>query len=159
MWDGWSNYSAGLEDYSSPRKSEELRQQFLSDGTVGIALYCDLNEKPQAGLQLIESRHFTDSIISSPLITCPICTAKWLGTTKEPLSSWDHLIIQTTLQLIALRYFAWGAMVAVILLGFGMSIYMDSHPTTHSESLPQNAPPVELPCDVCKSSTAAKLRR
>lgn len=158
MWNGWNDCSAGLGDYSSQNENTELHQQFSSDGTEKIAPYCDLKGKPQAESQHTVSRHCTEAlIISSPLIISPICMAKWLGSSKEPFSSSDRLIIRLTLQAIALRCSVLRGLALALLLAFGMLIYKDLHPAMPLENSPRLVPSLGSPCDAYKLPIVAKL--
>ncbi len=140
MWDGSNDYSAGLQDYSTPRKNAALTQKLLSAGMGNIAPYCELSEAPQ-----VESPHTelllptAAAITSSPWIISQSYMQKYLGSSRAPLSKFQKIALHTR---IALRSGGFFPMAAAILLAFGTLIWKgspkiliggNSHPVTQSQ--------------------------
>ncbi len=141
MWQpGSPNYSDGSLLFSVLRKSVvAVRHEFSCDGIETSQLYCESKEIRQGELPPTESLHSMEIVAtSSPLIISQICIQNWLGSSMEPLSGWDTLIIRLILLRTALQSFASSPTVVAALLASGMWIWRDLAKTHHLENSRQN---------------------
>lgn len=145
MWQllGSKNYSAGSSNCSGEKRSAAQRLKLSNPGTENIVPYCESNAPRQGDLAPTESpQYMENAITSSPLTISPTCLQSWLGSSKEPLSGCDRILIHTMLRLrTALPSGASGAMVAALLLVLGIVTSKDlpkifhldnSHPVAQS---------------------------
>lgn len=133
---GCKDCCCGSISYSSQREKATVPQESLKNGTEHTVPFSELKETLQEESALIGSPLYTGRAITClRLTTYQSCIGQeWLGNSANPLSTWDSLTSSLILNVRTASPFSeFGAMVAALLLAFGMSILKISIAVPHSE--------------------------